>query len=88
HRQAARDAMARAQVKQAEAYDVGRRPLSFEEGDEVLLNPHTLEWVESKGTGRKLVQHTLGPFAIAERVGDNTYRLLMDDKYPGSRVFN
>lgn len=56
HRESARRAIARAQVKQAEAYNRGRRLIEFEPGDLVLVNPHSLEWAESKGEGAKLVQ--------------------------------
>jgi hypothetical protein len=50
----ARDAVAQAQAKQAGSYNARHQVLAFEEGDKVLLNPHSLEWVESKGTRVKL----------------------------------
>ena len=56
HCMRARDVLARAQAQQAKAYNTGRRDEEFEEGDEVLVNPHSLELVEVHGTGRKLVQ--------------------------------
>ena len=88
HRDSARDAIAKAQEKQAASYNKGRRPLSFDEGDLVLVNPHSLEWVESKGEGAKLVQRWVGPFEVQQRIGQHTYRLRMPDTYPGSPVFN
>lgn len=62
HRESARRAIARAQTKQAESYNKGRKALEFEVGDYVLVNPHSLEWVESSGEGKKLVQRWIGPF--------------------------
>jgi hypothetical protein len=53
HRQMARDAITAAQEKQAHAYDAGRRHVEFEKGSQVLVNPHSLEWLESKGAGAK-----------------------------------
>ncbi|KAI5886520.1 uncharacterized protein SCHCODRAFT_02460100, partial [Schizophyllum commune H4-8] len=87
-RQAARDAIAMAQEEQAKAYNKGRKPAPiFEEGERVLVNPHSLEWVESKGKP-KLKQRWIGPFEVAQRISPNTYRLHMNDKYPGFPVFN
>lgn len=88
HREAARNAIARAQVRQSEAYNRGRKEMDLTEGDLVLVNPHSLEWSESKGTGSKLVQRAIGPFAVRERINSKVYRLDMSDKYPGSNVIN
>ena len=55
-RDSARDALALAQSRQAKHYNQGRRLEEFEEGDEMLVNPHSLELVDVKGVGRKLVQ--------------------------------
>ena len=62
--------------------------MDLKAGEFVTINPHSLEWKESKGEGVKLVQRRIGPFAIQERISDNVYRLEMDDRYPGSNVFN
>ncbi|KAI0056587.1 hypothetical protein BV25DRAFT_1766528, partial [Artomyces pyxidatus] len=88
HRKGARDAIARAQDAQARQYNKGRRVLHFKEGDLVLINPHSLEWLESKGEGAKLGQRMIGPFEVQQRINDNVYRLRMGDNYPGSNVFN
>jgi hypothetical protein len=88
HRNAARDAIAKAQVKQAEAFNAGRRLISFDEGDLVLVNPHSLEWLESVGKAVKLVQRWIGPFEVAERINEDTYRLRMSSKYTDVPVFN
>lgn len=84
----ARDAIARAQDKQARAYNKGRRMLEFKSGDLVLVSPHSLEWKESKGEFAKLAPRYIGPFEVMERMGENTYQLRMDDRYPGSHIVN
>jgi hypothetical protein len=91
HRDAARTAVARAQVKQAKAYNVGCRIVTFKEGDLVLVNPHTLHWIESETKGNKgvkLTQRWIRPFAIHKRINEDTYRLRMSDKYADHPVFN
>ncbi len=88
HRESARRAIARAQTKQAESYNKGRKALEFEVGDYVLVNPHSLEWVESSGEGKKLVQRWIGPFEVQQRINPNTYRLRLNTSYPGNPVFN
>ena len=55
-RDSARDALALAQSRQAKHHNQGHHSEEFEEGNEVLVNPHSLELVEVKGAGRKLVQ--------------------------------
>lgn len=88
HRAAARAAIARAQTKQADSYNKGRRLVNFPIGSLVLLNPHSLEWKEAKGEGAKLVQRWIGPFEVTEKVNPKVYRLRLDDRYPGSPVVN
>lgn len=86
---AARLAIAKAQEKQMRSYNKGRKqPVGFEVGAYVLVNPHSLEWKESKGAGAKLVQRWIGPFEIIEKVNEKVFRLRMDSRYPGSPVFN
>jgi hypothetical protein len=63
HREQARRAIARAQHDQATQYNKGRRPVPvLKKGDRVLINPHTLEWMESTWAGAKLSQRWIGPF--------------------------
>ena len=59
----------------------------FKAGDRVLVNPHTLEWIEGAGKP-KLKQRWIGPFEVAQRISPNTYCLHMSEKYPGFPVFN
>jgi len=89
HRDSARRAIAHAQHNQAQVFNKGRKPLSdLKEGDHMLVNPHTLEWLESKGEGAKLTTRWIGPFKIAQKINPDIYRLRMGDNYPGSPVIN
>ena len=89
HRAAARDALVLAQERQATAYNKGRRPVeALQKGDLVLINPHTLKLVDVKGTGRKLVQRTIGPFEVLEQINPQVYRLKLPPNYPMHPVFN
>jgi hypothetical protein len=87
-RENARISIARAQADQAKYYNRGRKDVpEFKIGSKVLINPHSLEWVESKGEGAKLVQRWIGPFEVLQKINPRTYRL-MNDKYSGFPVFN
>jgi len=57
HRDSARRAIAKAQDEQATQYNKGHRPIpDFKKGDRVLVNPHSLNWIDAKGSGTKLKQ--------------------------------
>jgi hypothetical protein len=89
HREQARLAIAKAQHDQATQYNKGRRPVPvLKKGDRVLINPHTLEWMESTGGGAKLSQRWIGPFEVAQEINPKVYRLRMSEKYPGLPIFN
>jgi Chromo (CHRromatin Organisation MOdifier) domain len=88
HRESARDAIQRSADKQAYQYDKGRRPPKLDVGDEVLINPHSLELVDVKGKSRKLVQRKIGPFEITEIISPTAYRLRLPDTYPMHNVVN
>jgi hypothetical protein len=89
HRDSARLAIAKAQHDQASRYNAGRKPAPpFKEGDRVLVNPHSLEWVESQGEGAKLGEKWIGPFEIQEIVNPKVFRLRMPDSYKGTPVLN
>jgi hypothetical protein len=81
HRGTARDALILASARQAKAYNKRRRADDLREGDEVLINPHSLQLVESQGPGAKLVQHYEGPFRIREKISDNVYKLHLPRQY-------
>ena len=53
-----------------------------------MVNPHTLDWVDLKGTGAKLKQCWIGPFEVLQRINPKVFRLRMSDNYPGLPVFN
>ena len=86
--QSARDALAVAQAKQAEAFNKGCQIEEFQEGDKVLVNPHSLELVEVQGQGRKLVQRRIGPFTILERINEAIYRVNLPPEYRMHPVIN
>ena len=89
HRDSARRAIAAAQDRQATQYNKNRKDApEFEEGSLVLVNPHSLEWVDAKGTGTKLKQRWIGPFEVLQKINPKVYRLRMSDRYPGLPVFN
>jgi hypothetical protein len=89
HRENARLSLARAQEEQSKYYNRGRQEVpEFKVGSRVLISPHSLEWVESKGEGAKLVQRWIGPFEVLQKLNPKTYRVRLDDKYPGFPVFN
>jgi hypothetical protein len=84
----AQDSMAQAQANQAGVFNTRRQVLAFKEGDKVLLNPHLLEWVKSKGTGVKLRQYWMGPFTVEQRILQNAYQLKLLKVFPSSNVIN
>jgi hypothetical protein len=52
------------------------------------VNPHLLEWLESKGPGVKLRQRWIGPFEVQEHVSHNAYRLKLPKTFPSSNIIN
>lgn len=89
HRESARLAIAKAQERQYASYNKGRKAVpEIKLGTMVLVNPHSLEWLESKGEGAKLVQRWVGPFEVIQKINPKVYRLRMDNKYPGLPIFN
>lgn len=58
------------------------------EGNEVLINPHSLKLVDVKGKSCKLVQRKIGPFEVMEVLSPTTYRLRLPDTYPMHPVVN
>lgn len=89
HWDSARRSIAKAQDEQGLQFNKGRRPVpDFKQGDRVLVNPHSLDWVDSKGVGAKLKQRWIGPFEVQQKINPKVFRLRMSDKYPGLPVFN
>ena len=75
HRDAARDTITHSADKQAYQFDKGRKALNLAIGDEVLINPHSLELINEAGRSRKLMQRKVGPFEIMEIISPTAYRL-------------
>jgi hypothetical protein len=87
-RDSTQDALAVAQSKQAKLYNQGRHLEEFEEGDEVLVNPHSLELVNIRGVGWKLVQQRIGPFRISEKINDSVYHIELPSEYQMHPIIN
>jgi hypothetical protein len=83
-----RDAIQRSADRQAYQYDKGCCAPMLKVGDEVLINPHSLEPVDIKGHSHKLIQHKIGPFEIMEVINPSAYRLRLPDTYPMHNVVN
>lgn len=88
HWDAARNAIKKSADKQAYHYDKKRSLPKFKVGKEVLINPHSLELLESKGKAVKLVQRYLGPFEVTEVISPTSYCLRLPDTYPMHNVVN
>jgi len=89
HRDSACWSIMKAQDEQSLQFNKGRQPVpDFKQGDRVLVNLHSLDWIDSKGTRAKLKQRWIGPFEIQQKINLKVFRLRMSDKYPGFPVFN
>ena len=88
HENFARDMLLKAQVKQAKAYNKGRRPVEkIKEEDCTLVNPYTLKLVDSQGLGAKLIQRMIGPFEVMECINPLVYYLRLPNTYPMHPIF-
>lgn len=88
-RNRAKEALLLGQVHQRNAYNKGRLDREFEEGDLVVLNPHTLELLKSeKGRGRKLLMKYDGPFEILRKLSPVTYQLRLPASYGIHPIIN
>ena len=64
------------------SYNKGRLSSEFQEGDLVLLNPHSLSLLRNEtGRGRKLLMKYNGPFEIIQKLSTVSYRLRMPKSY-------
>ena len=88
HRQSAELALRRGSDSQAYQYDKGRHSVVLQVGDEVLINPFSLQLVDIQGEGRKLMQRRLGPFEVTEVISPLAYRIRLPDSYPMHNVVN
>ena len=88
-RSRAKEALLLAQVHQQRAYNNGRLLTEFEEGDQVVLNPHSLGLLKSeKGRGQKLLMKYDGPFEVIRKLSPVTYQLRLPASYGVHPVLN
>ena len=88
-RKEAADAIKLAQAFQQRSYNRGRLSVEFKEGDQVLLNPHSLELLRNvKGKGRKLLARYEGPFDIIQKISPLAYRIRLPSSYGINPVIN
>lgn len=88
-RNRAQEALLLGQIFQRSAYNKGRLTTEFEEGEKVLLNPHSLNLLRSeKGRGNKLLMKYDGPFEIMQKLSPVSYRLRMPSSYGIHPVLN
>ena len=85
----AKEALYLAQIAQQKFYNKDRDPVEFEEGDLVVLNPHTLHLLkDEKGRGQKLLMRYKGPFEILRKLSPVTYQLRMPASYGIHPIIN
>ncbi len=81
-RQAAKDALRRAQVTFEKYYNKSHLPLHLEAGDQVMVNVHSLRLPDvTEGKGKKFTQRYEGPFEVLEKISDVTYRMRIPHTY-------
>ena len=67
---------------QQQAYNRGQLSFEFEEGDMVLINPHSLSLLKSeKGQGKKFLMKYDGPFEVIKKINPVSYCLRMRASY-------
>ena len=87
--QQAQQALLLGQYFQKQAYNKGRLSYEFEEGDLVLINPHSLSLLKSeKGQGKKLLMRYDGPFEFVKKISLVSYQLWMPASYKIHPVLN
>src|SRR5882757_4997454 len=74
---------------QKRSYNKGRLALEFNEGDLVLLNPHSLSLLRNEtGRSKKLVMKYDGPFEVIRGLSAVSYRLRMPESYGIHPILN
>jgi transposase InsO family protein len=85
----AQEALQLGHAFQKSAYNNGRLQVEFEEGDQVLINPHSLKLLRDvKGKGQKLLMKYDGPFEIMQKISPVAYRLRIPSSYGNHPVLN
>ena len=78
----AKDALRRAQAVFENSYNKSHYPISFEIGDQVMINVHSLRLPNvTEGKGIKTTRRFEGPFEIIDKLSDITYRLRIPHEY-------
>jgi len=81
-RLAAKDALRRAQAVFENSYNKSHYPISFEIGDQVMINVHSLKLPDvTEGKGIKTTRRFEGPFEIIDKLSNITYRLRIPHEY-------
>jgi hypothetical protein len=84
-----KEALLLSQIHDQRAYNNGRALTEFEEGDQVVLNPHSLSLLSSeKGRGNKLLMRYNGPFEILHKISPITYQLRLLASYGMHPILN
>ena len=74
HRSKAKETLLFSQAAQQRNYNQNHLSIKFEEGDWVLINPHSLKMLRHKrGLGKKLQVKYDGPFEVLEKISPITY---------------
>ena len=85
----AQEALMLKQHFQRQSYNKGWLSFEFQEGDLVLLNPHSLSLLRNEtGRGRKLLMKYDGPFEIIQKLSAVSYQLQMPESYRIHPVLN
>jgi len=77
----AQDSLKLAQLHYENSYNQNHIPISFEPGDKVLVNIHSLQLPESKGKGAKFTRHFDRPFEVIEHIGPVAYHIRLPHSY-------
>ena len=85
----AKEALLLSQIHQQKAYNKGQLIKEFEEGDLVVLNPHSLDLLKlEKGRGNKLLMRYDGPFEVIRKLSPVTYQLHLLASYRLHPILN
>jgi len=79
---AAKDALRRVQAVFENTYNKSHYPISFEIGDQVMINVHSLKLPDvTQDKGVKVTRRFEGPFEVIDKLSDITYRLRIPHEY-------
>ena len=80
-RLAAKDTLKLAQHRFEDSYNKNHIHMTYEPGDQVLINIHSLQLPESKGPGAKFTRRFNGPFEVTEQVSPVAYHIQLSHSY-------